>query len=64
MFAVLPFGGGALVLLSAPPGDDASLEGNVFGVLAMLLRQRPRSTGSRGFRLEPLGPHGVALRAA
>ena len=26
-----------LVLLSAPPGGDASLEGNVFGVLAMLL---------------------------
>jgi drug/metabolite transporter (DMT)-like permease len=27
----------ALVLLSAPPGGDASLEGNVFGVIAMLL---------------------------
>src|SRR5207244_2631189 len=27
----------ALVLVSAPPGGDASLEGNVFGVLAMLL---------------------------
>jgi drug/metabolite transporter (DMT)-like permease len=37
MFAVLAFGGVALVLLSAPPGGDASLYGNVFGVLAMLL---------------------------
>ena len=26
-----------LVLVNAPPGGDASLEGNVFGVLAMLL---------------------------
>src|SRR4029078_10764520 len=37
IFALLAFGGVALVLLSAPPGGDASLEGNVFGVLAMLL---------------------------
>jgi drug/metabolite transporter (DMT)-like permease len=37
VFAVVAFGGVALVLLSAPPGGDASLEGNVFGVLAMLL---------------------------
>src|SRR3954469_14991703 len=37
VFAVLAFGGVALVLLSAPSGGDASLEGNVFGVLAMLL---------------------------
>ena len=37
VFAVLAFGGVVLVLLSAPPGGDASLEGNVFGVLAMLL---------------------------
>jgi len=36
-FAVLAFGGLVLVLLSAPPGGDASLEGNVFGVTAMLL---------------------------
>jgi drug/metabolite transporter (DMT)-like permease len=36
-FAVVAFGGAALVLLNAPPGGDASLEGNVFGVLAMLL---------------------------
>src|SRR3954470_23630441 len=36
-FAVVAFGGVALVLLSAPPNGDASLEGNVFGVLAMLL---------------------------
>ena len=37
VFAVLAFGGVALVLLSAPPNGDASLEGNVFGVIAMLL---------------------------
>jgi drug/metabolite transporter (DMT)-like permease len=36
-FALIAFGGVALVLLSAPPGGDASLEGNVFGVIAMLL---------------------------
>jgi drug/metabolite transporter (DMT)-like permease len=37
VFAVMAFGGVALVLFSAPPGGDASLEGNVLGVLAMLL---------------------------
>src|SRR3954465_15200506 len=37
VFAVVSFGGVALVLLSAPPNGDASLEGNVFGVVAMLL---------------------------
>jgi drug/metabolite transporter (DMT)-like permease len=37
VFALVAFGGVALVLLNAPPGGDASLEGNVFGVLAMLL---------------------------
>jgi drug/metabolite transporter (DMT)-like permease len=37
VFALVAFGGVALVLFSAPPGGDASLEGNVFGVLAMLL---------------------------
>jgi drug/metabolite transporter (DMT)-like permease len=37
VFAVVAFGGVALVLLSAPPNGDASLEGNVFGVVAMLL---------------------------
>src|SRR3954463_4419649 len=36
-FAALAFGGVALVLLNAPPGGDASLKGNVFGVIAMLL---------------------------
>jgi drug/metabolite transporter (DMT)-like permease len=36
-FALLAFGGVALVLFSAPGGGDASLEGNVFGVIAMLL---------------------------
>jgi drug/metabolite transporter (DMT)-like permease len=35
--ALFAFGGVALVLFSAPPGGDASLLGNVFGVLAMLL---------------------------
>jgi len=37
VFAALAFCGVALVLFSAPPGGDASLEGNVFGVIAMLL---------------------------
>jgi drug/metabolite transporter (DMT)-like permease len=37
LFALLAFGGVGLVLFSAPPNGDASLEGNVFGFLAMLL---------------------------
>jgi len=37
VFALIAFGGVALVLLNAPPAGDASLEGNVFGVVAMLL---------------------------
>ena len=37
VFALLAFGGVALVLFSAPANGDASLEGNVFGLLAMLL---------------------------
>ena len=37
VFALIAFGGVALVLLSAPPGGDASLLGNVFGMIAMLL---------------------------
>ena len=37
VFALVAFGGVALVLFSAPPTGDASLEGNVFGFLAMLL---------------------------
>ncbi len=37
MFAVVAFGGATMVLLNAPPNGDASLRGNVFGVLAMLL---------------------------
>ena len=37
VFAVVAFGGVALVLFSAPPNGDASLEGNVFGVIAMFL---------------------------
>src|SRR3954465_5240861 len=36
-FALLAFGGVALVLFNAPPNGDASLEGNVFGLVAMLL---------------------------
>jgi len=37
VFAVMAFGGVVLVLLNAPPGGDASLEGNMLGVIAMLL---------------------------
>ncbi len=37
MFALVAFGGAVIVLFSAPPNGDASLRGNVFGVLAMLL---------------------------
>jgi drug/metabolite transporter (DMT)-like permease len=37
VFAVVAFGGVALVLFSAPANGDASLEGNVFGGIAMLL---------------------------
>jgi len=37
VFALVAFGGLVLVLLSAPTGGDASLEGNLFGVVAMLL---------------------------
>lgn len=37
VFALIAFGGVALVLFSAPPGGDASTEGNLFGALAMLL---------------------------
>jgi drug/metabolite transporter (DMT)-like permease len=37
VFAALAFGGVGLVLLSAPPNGDASLQGNVFGLTAMLL---------------------------
>lgn len=35
-FALVAFGGVALVLLSAPPGGDASARGNVFGLTAMV----------------------------
>jgi drug/metabolite transporter (DMT)-like permease len=37
VFALIAFGGLALVLFSAPPNGDASLQGNVFGAIAMLL---------------------------
>jgi drug/metabolite transporter (DMT)-like permease len=37
VFAAFAFGGVALVLFSAPRNGDASLEGNVFGFIAMLL---------------------------
>jgi drug/metabolite transporter (DMT)-like permease len=37
VFALVGFGGVALVLFSAPPAGDASLKGNVFGFVAMLL---------------------------
>jgi drug/metabolite transporter (DMT)-like permease len=37
VFAVIAFGGVGIVLFNAPPNGDASLEGNVFGMVAMLL---------------------------
>src|SRR4051812_13142247 len=37
VFALIAFGGGGIVLFSAPSSGDASLRGNVFGLLAMLL---------------------------
>jgi drug/metabolite transporter (DMT)-like permease len=37
VFALVAFGGVGIVLLNAPPLGDASLRGNAFGVLAMLL---------------------------
>src|SRR3954449_6597954 len=37
VFALVAFGGVALVLFSAPANGDASVEGNVFGLIAMLL---------------------------
>jgi drug/metabolite transporter (DMT)-like permease len=37
VFAVLAFAGVAVVLFNAPPNGDASLEGNAFGLVAMLL---------------------------
>jgi drug/metabolite transporter (DMT)-like permease len=36
-FAMLAFAGAVLVLFSAPPNGDASVRGNAFGFLAMLL---------------------------
>jgi DME family drug/metabolite transporter len=36
-FALVAFGGLGLVLFSAPPKGDASIEGNLFGFVAMLL---------------------------
>jgi drug/metabolite transporter (DMT)-like permease len=37
VFALVAFGGVAMVLFSAPANGDASVEGNVFGLLAMFL---------------------------
>ena len=37
LFALVAFGGVGIVLLNAPPLGDASLLGNLFGMLAMLL---------------------------
>jgi drug/metabolite transporter (DMT)-like permease len=37
LFALVAFGGAAIVLLNAPPLGDASARGNMFGFLAMLL---------------------------
>jgi drug/metabolite transporter (DMT)-like permease len=36
-FALVAFGGVALVLFNAPPNGDASVRGNLFGLLAMFL---------------------------
>jgi drug/metabolite transporter (DMT)-like permease len=36
-FALVAFGGLVIVLFSAPPTGDASLKGNVFGIVAMVL---------------------------
>jgi drug/metabolite transporter (DMT)-like permease len=36
-FAILAFGGVALVIFNAPPGGDASLKGNLLGMLATVL---------------------------
>ena len=51
VFALVAFGGVALVLFSAPPNGDASLEGNLFGFLAMLLLVA-YVTSTRHFRQE------------
>ena len=37
LFALVAFGGVTLVLFSAPPNGDASIRGNMFGLLAMVL---------------------------
>jgi drug/metabolite transporter (DMT)-like permease len=37
LFALVAFGGAAMVLLNAPPNGDATIRGNVFGVLALFL---------------------------
>ena len=73
VFAVLAFGGVMLVLFNAPPNGDASLEGNVFGVLAMLLlvayvastkhyRQEMDVTDLHGDDLPDRGRRGAADR--
>src|SRR4051812_8239385 len=51
LFALVAFGGVTLVLFSAPPNGDASLEGNVFGFVAMLLLVA-YVTSTRHFRQE------------
>jgi drug/metabolite transporter (DMT)-like permease len=51
LFALVAFGGVSLVLFSAPPNGDASLEGNVFGFVAMLLLVA-YVTSTRHFRQE------------
>jgi drug/metabolite transporter (DMT)-like permease len=37
VFAFMAFAGATMVLLNAPPNGDASVRGNVFGMMAMLL---------------------------
>jgi drug/metabolite transporter (DMT)-like permease len=49
VFAVVAFGGTALVLLNAPTGGDATLRGNVFALIALLLLAA-YITSTRAFR--------------
>lgn len=51
VFALVAFGGTAIVLLNAPPNGDASIRGNVFGMVAMLLWVS-YVTSTRHFRQE------------
>ena len=65
VFALLAFGGAAIVLLNAPPNGDASLRGNVFGVLAMFCGSAtscPRDTSAGTWMSPPSCPPSVRSR--